>query len=42
MENMKDEGVQTSGDKGKGKDKEVEKETGPRLDDEMDGEGDKK
>ena len=40
MENRKEEGVQTSGDKGKGKDKEAE-EISLRLDDEADSEGNK-
>ena len=41
MENKKDEGIKTSGDKEKGKDKEVEKETGPGLDEKVNGEGNK-
>ena len=41
IKNKKNKGVQTSGDKEKGKDKEVEKETGLGSDEEVDGEGDK-
>ena len=41
MENKEDEGIQTSGDKEKGKDKEVERETGPGSDKEVDSEGNK-
>lgn len=41
MENRKEEWVQTSGNEGKGKEKEVEEEVGLRSDDKADSEGNK-